>query len=207
MRLIAATRSHGKLPELREVLEPLGYEVVDLDRAGIASHPEEEDLERFDTFEENALAKARYFFTRAAASGPRPAIVADDSGLVVPSLGGHPGVRSKRWSGRADLVGRELDAANNEKLVAALAGVADRRAYFVSAVAFRAGDRELVVRGEVAGEILTTPRGAGGFGYDPYFFSPELGKTLAEASSGEKGRVSHRGRALRRLVAELSRGP
>jgi len=206
VRVIAATRSHAKLPELCEVLVPLGYDVVNLAHAGVAEHADEEGLEQFETFEENALAKARYFHARLGHSAPGVAVIADDSGLVVPALGGQPGVRSKRWSQRDDLSGRALDAANNEKLLAALAGIADRRAYFVSAVAFRSADRELVVRGEVAGELLREARGVGGFGYDPYFFAPELGKTLAEASSSEKGRVSHRGRALRRLVAELSYG-
>lgn len=202
MRVIAATRSPGKLPELLEVLVPLGFEVVDLGRAGIAEHPDEGGLERFDSFEENARAKAMHFFARAAGT----AVIADDSGLVVPALGGQPGVRSKRWSERTDLSALALDAANNDKLLAALVGCPDRRASFVSAVAFRAADREIVVRGEVAGEILAVPRGAGGFGYDPYFFSPELGLTLAEASGAEKARVSHRGRALRRLVEQLARG-
>jgi XTP/dITP diphosphohydrolase len=204
VRVILATRSRGKLDELHGVLTPLGYELVALDDAGIEFRDEEEDVERYDTFEENAQAKARYYSKRAGGA----AVIADDSGLEVAALGGLPGVRSKRWAGRRDLEGRALDAANNAKLVGALAGVTDRAARFVSVVVFRegagAGAREIVARGEVPGEILLDGRGDRGFGYDPYFYSPELGRTLAEASREEKSRVSHRGRALGALVARLA---
>lgn len=204
MRVILATRSRGKLDELHGVLVPLGYDLVALDEAGIDFRAEEDDVERYETFEENALAKARYYSARA---GGAP-VIADDSGLEVAALGGLPGVRSKRWAGRGDLEGRALDVANNAKLVRALDGVTDRSARFVSVVVFREGvgeaGREVVARGEVPGEILLEGRGERGFGYDPFFFSPELGRTLAEASAEEKSRVSHRGRALRALVARLA---
>lgn len=200
MKIILATRSRGKLDELHGVLSPLGHELLSLDQAGVEPRAEEDDVERFESFEENALAKARYFSAR----GGGGAVIADDSGLEVTALGGLPGVRSKRWSERRDLEGRALDASNNAKLLDALRGAADRSARFVSVVAFRAGDRELVARGEVGGEILVEGRGERGFGYDPYFFSPELGQTLAEASAEEKSRVSHRGRALRALVARMA---
>ena len=204
MRIILATRSRGKLDELHGVLAPLGHQLVSLDDAGIEVRDEEDDVERYDTFEENALAKARYYSDRAGGA----AVIADDSGLEVAALGGLPGVRSKRWAGRGDLEGRALDLANNAKLIGALDGSPDRQARFVSVVVFREGlgdaARELVARGEVLGRILDTARGENGFGYDPYFFSPELGRTLAEATAAEKSQVSHRGRALRALVALLA---
>ena len=202
MRIVVATRSAGKLAELRPLFASAGHEVVDLASAGIAERAAEEKLEEFATFEENALAKARYFARLAAGH----AVVADDSGLGVRALGGEPGVMSKRWSGRPDLSGRALDAANNAKLMARLAGVTDRSARFVCAAALVAGDREVVWRGETEGMIVDAARGAGGFGYDPYFESVELGRTFAELSVAEKERVSHRGRAFRGLLAELGGG-
>jgi len=204
VRIILATRSRGKLDELHGVLTPLGHELVSLDQAGIEPRQEEDDVEAYESFEENALAKARYYSERAGGA----AVIADDSGLEVAALGGLPGVRSKRWAGRSDLEGRALDVANNAKLMAALARETNREARFVSVVAYREGlgpgARELVARGEVRGRILEDGRGDRGFGYDPYFFSPELGRTLAEASAEEKSRVSHRGRALRALVTLLA---
>ena len=196
--LLIATRSSGKLRELRELFRATGIVVVDLADAGIEASAEEDDLENADTFEENALAKARYFASRA-----KCAVVADDSGLEVEALGGQPGVRSKRWSGRADLSGIALDEANNARLLEALRGVTNRRARYVCVAAFADGATELICRGAASGEILDRPRGRGGFGYDPYFRSDELGKTFAEASVGEKERVSHRGRAFRALIAAL----
>jgi XTP/dITP diphosphohydrolase len=176
-----------------------GIPVIDLTEAGIASSAEEELLEVYSTFEENALAKARYFAKRSGMP-----TVADDSGLEVRALGGQPGVRTKRWSGRSDLQGRALDAANNAKLVDELAGVADRRARYVCVAAYVDGLRELTRRGEVEGEITHAPRGAEGFGYDPYFASEELGLTFGEAEREAKEVVSHRGRAFRALLAALS---
>lgn len=197
--VVIATRSAGKLGELRALFEAAGFAVIDLDAAGIPEEAAEEGLEVWPTFEENALAKARWF---AAKAGGRP-VVADDSGLSVEGLGGAPGVRSKRWSERPDLSGKALDAANNAKLVAALDGVADRRARYVCAAAYVGPEGEVVVRGETTGVMLERPRGTGGFGYDPYFLSDELGTTFAEASREEKGRVSHRGRAFVKLLAAL----
>jgi XTP/dITP diphosphohydrolase len=183
---------------LRALFGDAGIAIVDLDEAGVTASAVEEQVESGDTFEENALAKARYF----ASVARRPA-AADDSGLEVLSLGGRPGVRSKRWSGRTDLSGLALDRANNAHLLDALQGFDDRRARYVCVAAFVGGDRELTFRGEVEGIILRDPRGAGGFGYDPYFLSDELGMTFAEASIQEKERVSHRGRAFRALIAGL----
>ncbi|HEX2673869.1 MAG TPA: non-canonical purine NTP pyrophosphatase [Polyangiaceae bacterium] len=196
--LLVATRSSGKLHELRALFGSVGIPVVDLVEAGLEASTEEDDLENADTFEENALAKARYFARRAGR-----AVVADDSGLEVEALGGRPGVRSKRWSGRADLVGVALDEANNAHLLGALRGVTDRRARYVCVAAYVDASEELTARGTSTGVMLDRPRGGGGFGYDPYFLSDELGRTFAEASVAEKERVSHRGRAFRALIAAL----
>jgi XTP/dITP diphosphohydrolase len=195
--ILLATRSAGKLRELEPMFSAAGLDTVDLVTFGIAESREEDALEVFDTFEDNALAKARYFARRSGLP-----TVADDSGLEVLALGGRPGVRSKRYSGRPDLTGHDLDAANNAKLQRELAPHADRRAKFVCAAALVQPDgTELVRRGETAGSMLIEPRGRAGFGYDPYFASAELsGKTFAEASVDEKETVSHRGRAVRALL-------
>jgi XTP/dITP diphosphohydrolase len=200
---VLATRNVGKLLELRALFADAGIDVIDLTEAGIAETAEEEAIESYDTFEENALAKARYFAARA---GGRT-VVADDSGLEVLALGGEPGVRSKRWSGRTDLEGRALDAANNAVLLERLRGSTDRRASFVCAAAWCAGDDTLVVRGEVPGTIVDRPSGGHGFGYDPYFHVTELGMTLGDATVAAKQAVSHRGRAFSALIESLrSRG-
>ena len=199
--LVLATRSLGKLHELRPMLAAYGIETTTLDAAGVPERPEEDALERFETFEENALAKARYFFERA---GGRPT-VADDSGLEVAALGGRPGVRTKRWSGRTDLAGRALDAANNARMLGELSGVTDRRARYVCVAAYVDRDGERVFRGESTGRIIHGLRGTGGFGYDPLFLSDDLGETFAEATIEDKERVSHRGRAFAQLAAWMSR--
>jgi XTP/dITP diphosphohydrolase len=196
---ILATRNAGKLRELRALFVDARIAVIDLVQAGVTARPEEDRIEIYETFEENALAKARYYSGRAHG---RP-VVADDSGLEVFALGGEPGVRSKRWSGRTDLEGAALDVANNHLLLARLAGVADRRARFVCAAAWCVGAESLVVRGEVPGEIVTSGTGEEGFGYDPHFYAAELGRTLGEATVAEKQRVSHRGRAFVALLGAL----
>ena len=197
--ILLATRSAGKMRELRPLFAGAGLDTIDLIGAGIAETSDEDGLEAFETFEENALAKARFF---ARVSGL--ATVADDSGLEVTTLGGRPGVRSKRFSGRTDLSGRALDEANNRKLQMELAGDSDRRARFICVAAFVGADGvEMVRRGEATGVILTEPRGGEGFGYDPYFLSDELGRTFAESGVAEKERVSHRGRAFRALLDAL----
>lgn len=197
--LVLATRSAGKLRELRPIFEVAGVRVLDLAEAGVPESPHESTIEAFDTFEENALAKARHFFALCGGLN----VVADDSGLVVQALGGAPGVRSKRWSGRADLEGHALDAANNAQLVARMQGKPDRRARFVCAAAWCGAAGEAVTRGEVPGRILVEPSGAHGFGYDPYFFADELGMTLADATTEQKRAVSHRGRAFDALMRLL----
>jgi XTP/dITP diphosphohydrolase len=201
--LVLATRNVGKLRELAPMFAAAGIEVVDLATAGVPGElPGEADVESFPTFAENALAKARFY---GAALGGRPC-VADDSGLEVRALGGVPGVHSRRWAAVPGLDGPALDAANNRRLVAELAGAADRRARFVCAAAYAHGARELVCLGAVDGEIVLEPSGAFGFGYDPHFRPNALGKTLAEASLAEKERVSHRGAAFRALITALGRG-
>jgi len=195
---LLATRSLGKLYELRPMFEAAGMEITDLDVAGIAETSGEDALEHFETFEENALAKARYF--RAKSGLPT---IADDSGLEVRALGGAPGVRTKRWSGRSDLEGRALDVANNEYLLGMLATADDRRARYVCVAALVDASGEHLFRGETEGEILREGRGTGGFGYDPLFLSADLGMTFAEAERHEKERTSHRGRAFAQLIAWL----
>ena len=196
---ILATRNPGKLRELRALFADVGLDVIDLEQAGIAERPEEEEIEVHDTFEANALAKARYYAARA----PGRTVVADDSGLEVIALDGAPGVKSKRWSGRGDLGGAALDASNNALLLERLGDGADRRARFVCAAAWCDGARSEVVRGEVPGVIVTQAAGDEGFGYDPHFFATELGMTLAEATVAEKQRVSHRARAFAALLQQL----
>jgi XTP/dITP diphosphohydrolase len=205
-RFLLATRSAGKLRELREIFSSLGLEVVDLSGLGIVETAAEDDLERYDTFEENALAKTRYFFEL---SGGLPTF-GDDSGMCVDALGGEPGVYSKRWSGREDLTGRALDDANNAKLVARMqdalrrdpAGYTDAGRY-VSVAVFKDSVGEVVRRGEVEGRVLATPRGSGGFGYDAYFEAPDLGGTFAESTIENTAASSHRARAFRALLAAL----
>jgi len=213
--VLLATRSGGKLKELRPLFDALRVPVMDLEDLGLPYEAEEEAIERFPTFEENALAKARHFYEVSGGI----ATVADDSGLEVTALGGAPGVRSKRWAsdrgagpdragpdgsgpagrGAADAT----DAANNAELVRAMAGVSDRGAKYVCAAAYAGLGRELVERGEVVGEMLSAPRGAQGFGYDPYFLAAELGRTFGEATVEEKAMVSHRARAFRALLAAI----
>lgn len=197
--LLVATRSEDKVREIVPLLRNLPVRIISLRDAGIPISPAEDAIERFDTFEENAAAKARYFFL---ASGGIPA-VADDSGIEVATLGGAPGVRSKRWSGRSDLGGQALDDANNAHLLTALRGAADRRARYVCVAAFADGVATLAARGETGGVIVDSACGAAGFGYDPYFLSDELGCTFAEAKLADKSRVSHRGRAFGALSEQL----
>ncbi len=190
---LLASRSAGKLRELNGILASAGLRAVNLSEAGINPAAEEDGIECYDTFEENALAKARYF--NALSGMPT---LADDSGLCVDALGGAPGVWSKRFAG-SDSSGQELDDANNAKLIRDIAGATDLGARYKCAAAFAGGGIELVETGEVAGEIVRDSRGDGGFGYDPYFLSTELGVTFGEAGIEAKGRISHRGRAFRGL--------
>lgn len=201
MKLLSATRSGGKQREVARILEAAGHEVVFPDDAGLVERAEEAGLETGDSFEANARRKAEYF---ARLSG-LPSL-ADDSGLEVLSLGGAPGVRSKRWAG-ATGSGAEIDAANNAELLRRLKGAAEpkRRArYRCVLVLFRwANAIPEVFEGACSGRILEAPDGTGGFGYDPLFWSDDLGKSFGQASAAEKDAVSHRGRALAQLTEKL----
>ena len=199
-KLVLASSNPGKLREFRQMLAPLGIEVVPQSALGV---PEAD--EPHDTFVENALAKARYASRRSGL----PAF-ADDSGICAVALGGEPGVRSARFAGEPPAGspgGRETqDRRNNEKLVSALKDKDDRRAHYYCVIVLvrHAGDPEpLIAEGRWHGEHIASPRGANGFGYDPYFLLPELGRTAAELSPEEKNAISHRGRALAQLVAQL----
>jgi XTP/dITP diphosphohydrolase len=203
---LLATRSAGKLRELRQIFTDFQLEVVDLSASGIERRAAEDDLECYQTFEENALAKARYFFER---SGGVPTF-ADDSGLSVDALRGEPGVYSKRWSGRTGLRESEIDAANNEKLVESMQRARQHlgsrfteSAKYVAVAAYKDAGIEVVRRGEIVGRILQQPRGSGGFGYDPFFESPDLGGTFAESALQTTAAVSHRARAFRALLSAL----
>jgi XTP/dITP diphosphohydrolase len=202
VRLLAATRSVGKQREFRRMLEPAGIEVVFPDDVGLYPTSAEASLELGDSFEINARRKAEHFARRSGLP-----TVADDSGLEVLSLGGAPGVRSRRWAGAVG-TDAEVDAANNAELVRRLAGAAGprRNARYRCVLVYlpQPGAVPLILEGACAGRILEAPRGEGGFGYDPYFFSEDLGKTFGEAMPEEKDGVSHRGRALRALVEALA---
>lgn len=204
-RLLVATRNPGKVREIREILS--GHPeitVVGLSDLGIEETPEEDALEVFDTFEENALAKARHF---AAKTGVLT--LADDSGLCVDALNGAPGVRSRRFAGEEEARGLKQDAANNAYLLRLLADVPPERrtAHYVAAVALAdASGREEVFVGRCDGVVIDAPRGTGGFGYDPLFYMPEEGKTMAELPPERKNGISHRGRGVRMAVDALLSG-
>ena len=206
--MLLATRSEGKRRELEPMLQARGFEVVDLDGAGVSIDAAAEDaLEQEPTFEGNALAKARYFHLRSGLP-----TIADDSGLSCDGLDGAPGVQSKRWGGRPELSGAALDAENNSRLLRELSEAgADgrevtRAARYVCAAAYVDGMRAVVARGETTGRILERAEGSGGFGYDPLFFSDDLGRAFGLVSREEKGRVSHRARALEALLEKLGAG-
>lgn len=204
--LVLATRSAGKIRELTALFAARGLDVETLDALGLEEEAAESAIEVFETFEENAEAKARWFALRA----PGRTVFAEDSGLVVDALDGRPGVHSKRWAG-ATGSGVALDVANNSALARALQGVpasARTARYVCVAVCVKSGvDGGAVWRasGCVEGRIALAPSGSGGFGYDPWFFSDELGKTFGDASSAEKASVSHRARAVSLLVAQMLR--
>ena len=203
--LIVATSNPGKLGEFRALLADLPFDLHSLGELGIAA-PEESGT----SFLENAMLKARHAAATAAAAGLHGlkalnvAAIADDSGLEVEALGGAPGILSARYAG----VGAD-DAANNDKLQNALAGMCSeqRRARYRCALVmvFGADDTApLIAEGVWEGTIIDTPRGNGGFGYDPYFWLQDLGVTAAQLSSADKNRVSHRGIAMRALRDQLA---
>ncbi len=204
-KLIIASKNPGKVKEFKAMLEPLGYDISSI--ADIQS-PLPDVVEDGDTFYANALKKAQ-----AIADALGHAVIADDSGLSVDALDGKPGVRSARFAGeQAD------DQANNQKLLRELTtlGVemqvqhlegasAFSRARFICAlVLYDPRLKEIIhVEGACEGVIISEPRGQGGFGYDPLFYVPELGKTMAELSGEEKNLISHRGTAMKQLLAKL----
>ena len=190
--LVLASNNAGKLAEFAQLLAPLGFAIKSQRELDI---PEAE--EPFGTFVENALAKARHASQLSGLSA-----LADDSGLCVPALGGAPGVQSARYAGEP-----RSDAANNAKLVSDIAAHADKSAYYycVLVMVRHADDPQpIIADGVWHGQLIEQPRGQGGFGYDPYFFLPSLGKTAAELSAEEKNNLSHRGQALRALINKLS---
>jgi XTP/dITP diphosphohydrolase len=200
--LLVATRSKGKQPEILEILADIPFRVIFPDEAGIMETRWEDQLEDAGSFEGNARRKAEYFVKQA-----RLPTAADDSGLEVLSLGGQPGVRSKRFAMPAP----DQDAANNAELLRRLAGAPAerRRARYRCSVVYIPSPSALPVtfEGTCAGTILEEPKGTGGFGYDPLFLSDDLGITFGEATAEAKHEVSHRGRAFRAFAEWLAQQP
>jgi XTP/dITP diphosphohydrolase len=192
MKLLLATQNLGKYKEIKRMLEPLGVEVI---------LPEEKlnVEEKGNSFMENAYIKAMAYFEKY-----RIPTLADDSGLVVPSLGGYPGVFSSRfysidWGGREEVQTSE-DEANIRKLLRLMKDVSDRRAYFKAVLCFVLEEGlNIFSEGICEGEIAQSPKGSEGFGYDPIFKPKFYEKTMAELSPQEKDLISHRGKALRKL--------
>ena len=197
MEIVLASRNRGKIAEVEAILRTHlpAVKLLSLDDIGFVGDIEENG----ETYEENALIKAR---AAAEACGYRYAGLADDSGLSVDALGGAPGVYSARYAGE-----HGDDAANNALLVRNLAGIppAERTARFVCTLALVLPDgRTFTLRGETVGRIIDTPRGSGGFGYDPYFYDEPYGKTFAELTAAEKNAISHRGKAVEQLADLLA---
>jgi XTP/dITP diphosphohydrolase len=199
-KIVIASSNPGKLREFEQILAPLGIELVPQSKFRIP-----ETGEPHATFVENALAKARH----ASRLSRMPAF-ADDSGICVAALGGEPGIHSARFAGESFAGaqgGREhQDRRNNEKLIVSLSGQADRRAHYYCVIVLtrHVDDPEPVIaEGRWHGEVIDTPRGSNGFGYDPYFYVPEFGRTAAELTAEEKNAASHRGKALAALIAQL----
>ncbi|HOW37950.1 MAG TPA: RdgB/HAM1 family non-canonical purine NTP pyrophosphatase [Candidatus Izemoplasmatales bacterium] len=187
--ILVASRNPGKIREYAALLEPLGFRVLSLIQA--ADFPE--TPETGATFSENAILKGVAAFRRFHIP-----TLADDSGLEVFSLGGKPGVFSARFSPEG------TDQKNNERLIRELKGITDRRARFVCTIAFFQDENHPVLfEGFLEGQIVDDPKGDEGFGYDPHFFIPAIGKTMAELSLFEKNTLSHRSRALSKMVVFL----
>ncbi|HRO60872.1 MAG TPA: RdgB/HAM1 family non-canonical purine NTP pyrophosphatase [Burkholderiaceae bacterium] len=199
-RIVLASGNAGKLREFSALLAPLGFELLPQSAFGVPAAEEPHG-----TFVENALAKARH--ARLAIGLPA---LADDSGICVDALGGHPGVWSARWAERQGqtVPAAEADATNNARLLADLAGLParQRRAhYYCVLVLLRSADdpQPLIADASWHGEVIDTPRGSGGFGYDAHFLLSSLGRTAAELAPETKNELSHRGRAMRVLVERL----
>jgi XTP/dITP diphosphohydrolase len=192
MKLVLATHNKGKIREFQRIFSELGWEAVPV--ADISDAPDPEETS--DTFKGNALQKAHYY-----AKVTNLPVLTDDSGIIADVLGNRPGVHSARYAGR-----HGDDEANNRKLIEDLAPYKgeDRRGHYVCVIALVWPDgRELTVEGTCSGIIRDFYQGHNGFGYDPLFYIPELGKTMAELSMEEKNKISHRGKALRALVKKL----
>ncbi len=190
--LVLATRNHGKAAEFKALFSGTGVEIKDLRQFGPIPEVEEDG----ETFEDNAVKKAG--FTARVLGFPA---LADDSGLAVEALNGSPGVRSARFAGEG-----AADEWNNLKLLDELKGIVDRAAAFVCVIAIAVPrGPALIYEGRCEGVITDAPRGGQGFGYDPLFYYPPAGKTFAEMDPQEKNRVSHRGRAMAELKAELDK--
>lgn len=190
-KLVIASSNTGKLREIGHLLEPLGIEAVPQ-----ATFDVSEADEPHCTFVENALAKARH----ASKCTGLPSL-ADDSGICVNALNGNPGVLSARYAGEP-----RSDERNNRKLVEVLRDQADRRAHYYCVIVLvrHAQDPQpIIADGSWHGEIILEPRGKGGFGYDPYFFLADMDKTAAELPMEQKNRISHRGKALARLIESI----
>lgn len=206
MTLLIATRNPGKAREIRELFAGLPIAIVFPEEVSLKRLPEEEDLEQADSYLGNAVAKARYFAGRSGL-----ATVSDDSGIEVDALDGAPGVHSARFAIEAGAVapGQEADDANNALLLERLRAVPEERrtARYRCIVAHldTAAAPPEIVEAACEGRILTEPAGSGGFGYDPLFFSTELGRGFGEVPPAMKHRVSHRGRAFRALIEVLLR--
>ena len=191
-KIVIASNSAGKLREFAELLKPFDFLAIPQSELGVS-----EAEEPFATFIENALAKARH---ASRVTGLHA--LADDSGICVPALDGAPGVYSARYAGEP-----KSDARNNEKLVTAMQGIADRRAFYYAALVFiqHADDpHPTIADGAWHGEIVADARGTGGFGYDPHFYLPQYGCTSAELPAEVKIRESHRGIAIRELAKKLT---
>ncbi len=193
-QLVLASNNAGKIKEFSQLLADIGLQVIPQAQLGIA-----EAHEPHPTFVENALAKARH----ASLAAGLPAL-ADDSGLVVPALNGAPGVHSARYAQLAG--GAKSDHANNQHLLEQLRTIADRSAFYVAVLVYVSNPDDpcpLIASAKWHGEILTEPRGAHGFGYDPYFYIHALGLSVAEMEPAQKNRLSHRSMALQQLLSEL----
>lgn len=189
MKLIFASNNKGKLIEVQSMIRN-NISIITLQEAGVL----EDIAEPYDTFEQNAWAKASYVYGKTGLN-----CFAEDSGLVVPALDGAPGVYSARYAGEPS-----NDAANNAKLVAAIADVNDRYAYYQSVICLMLGGTAHYFQGKCEGTLRTEPRGDGGFGYDPLFVPLGQNLTFAEIPLEEKNKISHRGAAMHLFTALLN---
>ncbi|UDM31695.1 XTP/dITP diphosphatase [Lentilactobacillus laojiaonis] len=189
-KIVIATNNEHKINEFKAAFEKIGIKVIS----------QSEIVDNFSvdetgsSFEENAKLKAQ-----GLANLTKLPTIADDSGLVVPSLNGEPGIYSARYAGDHD------DEANNQKLLRNLQTKSDRSAYFETAlVLIVPNEQSIIAKGRVNGKILKSQRGDNGFGYDPLFYIPEFEKTMAEMTTNEKNQISHRGRAIENLMEKIA---